>query len=114
MMEKEDSEIRRVDRASGGEELLKRRDFLIGLKKWSKIVIGGALISGAVAASEASAASAWANGGGAWANRLLGGGAWVNGGNAWGNHVGGGGSWGNGGGGSWANRRGVGGWVNAK
>ena len=113
MMEKEDSEIRRVDRASGGEELLKRRDFLIGLKKWSKIVIGGALISGALAASEASA-GAWANGGGAWANRLLGGGAWVNGGNAWGNHVGGGGSWGNGGGGSWANRRGVGGWVNAK
>ena len=112
-MKKDDSEIRRVDRASEGEELLKRRDFLIGLKKWSKIVIGGALISGALAAQEASA-GAWVNGGHAWVNRLLGGGAWVNGGTAWGNHVGGGGSWGNGGGGSWANRRGAGAWVNAK
>jgi hypothetical protein len=87
MMKEDDCEIRKVDRASEGEELLKRRDFLIGLKKWSKIVIGGALISGALAAREASA--------GAWVNRWLGGGAWVNGGSAWvnGRGVGGGGSW---------------------
>ena len=30
------------------EELMDRRGFLLGLKKWSKIVIGGALLGGAL------------------------------------------------------------------
>ena len=113
------------------EELVSRRDFLVGLGKWSKIVIGLALLGGTLALPENDAAArgfAWGNrggggswgnrGGGGWANRY-GGGGWGNiGGGGWGNRGGGGwgnrggGGWGNRGGGSWANRRGGGGWVN--
>jgi hypothetical protein len=99
-------------------ELQSRRDFLIGLKKWSAVVIGGAVL-GALLAQDEARAGAWVNhrggyGGGAWANR---GGAWINGGGAWVNNaIVGGGSWvnGAGGGGAWVNRRGYGGgaWVN--
>lgn len=102
-MKDNDSEIRIEDNSPDDEELLNRRDFLVGLKKWSKIVIGGALLSGALSVPKASA--------GAWINRWGGGGAWGNGGGHWHNH---GGSWGNGGGGSWANRHGGGGWVNRR
>jgi len=118
MMKDNDSEIRREDNAPDGEELLNRRDFLIGLKKWSKIVIGAALLSGALTAPEASA--------GGWINRRGGGGGWINGGGTWGNGGGGtawgnsgstwsdgGGSWGNRGG-SWVNRHGGGAWVNRR
>jgi hypothetical protein len=71
-----------------------RRDFLLGLGRWSKVVIGAAVFGGlAVPGADARA--------GAWVNRrggvVRGGGAWVNG---------------SGGGGSWVNRRGVGGWIN--
>jgi hypothetical protein len=71
-----------------------RRDFLLGLGRWSKVVIGAAVLGGlAVPGNDARA--------GAWVNRrggvVRGGGAWVNG---------------VGGGGSWVNRRGVGGWIN--
>lgn len=118
MMKDNDSEMRREEKAPEGEELLQRRDFLIGLKKWSKIVVGGALLSGALTGPEESA--------GAWVNRWGGGGSWGNGGSNWGNGGGGwgnrGGSWGNSGGwnngGGWSNRggnwgnRGGGGWVN--
>jgi len=84
-------------------ELLTRRDFMVGLKKWSKVVIGGAI--GAVALGQIENASA------GWINRRGGGGSWGNGGGGWGNH--GGGSWTNGSGGGWANRRGgIGGWIN--
>jgi hypothetical protein len=69
------------------EELMGRRVFFLGLKKWSKIVIGGALLVSAGlnagAEKEAEARGAWANrvgGGGAWANR---GATWANGGAAW-------------------------------
>jgi hypothetical protein len=99
------------------EELVSRRDFLVGLGKWSKIVIGLALLGGTVAIPENDAAAGafawnnggggvgWANrGGGGWANRY-GGGGWANGGGSWGNRVGGGG---------WANRRGGGGWLNRR
>jgi len=87
-MMKKDLEIKQENNARHEEEMLNRRDFLVGLRKWSLAVIGGALFSGALAAPEAS--------GGAWVNR-------------WG-----GGSWGNGGRGSWANRYGGGGWINRR
>jgi hypothetical protein len=85
------------------QALLDRRGFLLGLKKWSKIVIGGALVGGALLdPGREREAAAWVNrgGGAAWANRAGGGGA------AWANHAGGGGSaWANrGGGAAWANR----------
>ena len=89
------------------EDLVSRRDFLVGLGKWSKIVIGLALLGGTLTIPEndAAAQSTWANrvGGGGWANRR-GGGGWANrGGSRWIN-----------GGRSWANRRGGGGWLNVR
>jgi rSAM-associated Gly-rich repeat protein len=94
---------------SNEEALMDRRGFLLGLKKWSKIVIGGALLGSALlnAGAERDAEAA------GWANRGGGGGrAWVNGGGgggAWANRVGGGGAWANRGAG-WINRGGS--WVN--
>jgi hypothetical protein len=100
--------------------LLSRRDFLSGLKKWSKVVIAAA--AGVAVGRKASAGAwvnrrgpgyGWGNGGVVWGN---GGTVWGNGGGSWGNRGGSwanrGGSWGNGGGGSWVNRHGGGGWVN--
>ncbi len=87
------------------EGLLDRRDFLVGLKKWSKVVIGGVLIGAGLLGTDKEAA-AWVNGGAGWVNRYGGGGAWVNhavGGGAWANRAGGGGAWANRGG-SWVNR----------
>jgi hypothetical protein len=82
------------------DALLSRREFLAGLKKWSKVVIASAI--GISVASKADA--------GAWVNRYGGGGSWVNsGGGGWYNR---GGSWLNGGGGGWINRYGGGGWIN--
>ena len=102
------------------EELMDRRGFLLGLGKWSMVVIGSVLLGDALSGAEreASAAGAWANrvGGGGWANRVGGGGAVVTPGGAWANRVVGGGAWANGGG-AWVNRGGVwanrgGAWVN--
>lgn len=101
------------------QELMDRRGFFSVLKKWSKIVIGGAILGSALlepgTQKEADAAR-WINGryrgGGAWANRIGGGGAWANragGGGAWANRRGGGGAWVNRGAG-WINRGG--GWIN--
>jgi hypothetical protein len=76
------------------EQQQRRRDFLLGLGRWSKAAIAVALLGGLAARqSDAQAAS--------WVNRRGGvrGGAWVNGG---------------GGGGSWVNRRGGGGWINRR
>jgi hypothetical protein len=92
------------------EDLVSRRDFLVGLGKWSQIVIGLALLGGTIAipGNDAAARTSWANriGGGSWANRR-GGGGWANrrGGGGWANRRGGGG---------WANRRGGGGWLNVR
>lgn len=124
------------------EQRLTHSDYLAGLGKWSKIVIGAALVGGALLAfgRDADASgfasvgdpqlvpsqdaliqlAAWANraGGGStgWANRYGGGGAWANhGGSAgWVNRYGGGGAWANhGGSAGWVNRYGGGGaWVN--
>lgn len=102
------------------EAIASRRDFLVGLGKWSAVVIGAALFGATAGPTDVKAnwvnrrGGAWVNGGG-WVNR--GGGAWVNGGRAWVNRgggawVNGGGGWVNRGGGSWVNRRGGGGWIN--
>ena len=124
--DKKANDYQQID--TGDDGLLDRRDFLDGLGKWSKIVIGVAVFGGALlsADEEAEARSAWANrggggGGGGWANRGGGGGGWANGGGGggWVNRSGGGAGWINGGGGSagwinrgaaWANRGGS--WVN--
>lgn len=68
-------------------ELLRRRDFLKSLKKWSLAVIGGVVLGATLPGSETEAG--WLN------NR--GGGGWINGG-----------------GGGWLNGRGGGGWLNAR
>lgn len=73
-----------------------RREFLVGLGRWSKIVVGAALFGGfAARVKNVEAGAAWVN------NRGYGGGGWVN------NRYGGGGAWVNnrGGGGAWVNRR---------
>jgi hypothetical protein len=123
MKDESTKELPEPERAS---ELMRRRDFLVGLGTWSAAVIGGILALTGV--ETASAQGAWVNrrgagggggwvngagGGGGWVNRS--GGGWVNGGGAWANRAGGGGGWvnGGGGGGGWVNRRGAGGaWVN--
>jgi hypothetical protein len=108
------------DRRQGKrEDELTRRQFLQTAKKWSKIVIAGALAGTALAApEEAQAAGSWINsrGGGGWYNRYAGGG-WYNryAGGGWFNAYGGGwlytfpGAWVNHYGG-WVNRRGS--WLN--
>jgi hypothetical protein len=85
--------------STGDEERQSRRDFLVGLGRWSKIVIGAAVFGG-LAASESDAQA------GAWINNRGGGGGWINGG---------GGGWiNNRGGGGWINNRGGGGWINRR
>jgi len=97
-MEEDKKAIDSQEVDSGEEKLLNRRDFLDGLGKWSKIVIGAAVFGGALlsADEEAEARGAWANGGGRGGGGR-GGGAWANGGGrgggAWANGGGGGGGW---------------------
>lgn len=78
------------------EEQRRRRDFLLGLGRWSKVVIGAAILGGLASHGTQVQAGSWVNRRGGWIN---GGGGWING---------------SGGGGSWANRRGVGGWINGR
>ena len=92
---KEDVKPKSNEDALHDDDLKSRRDFLVGLKKWSKIVIGGILVGGALVGPDREAEAGWINrrgGGGGWVNR--------------------GGSWVNRGGGGWVNRRGGGGWAN--
>ena len=95
----DDSESEQREEAAREERLTSRRDFLRGLRKWSAVVIGGAVL-GHLAAPEARAG--WINRRGGWVNGAGGGCSWVNRG---------GGSWVNRGGGGWVNNRG-GSWVN--
>jgi hypothetical protein len=103
----EDPRVEPSEETGAEPELLSRREYLIGLRKWSAAVIGGALLGTVLAQNEARA--------GAWVNRR---GGWINGGGGWVNAVGGGGgAWVNGsggGGGAWVNGRGYGGagWIN--
>ena len=57
-----------------------RREFLRGLKKWSKSVLVGIVAGATVKTTEAG--GAWVNrrgvGGGGWANAAHGGGGWIN------------------------------------
>lgn len=84
------------DPASAEAQRQGRRDFLLGLGRWSKVAIGVALFGGLAAPESDAVAGAWVNRRGGWIN---GGGGWINGG--------GGGGWlnGRGGGGGWINRR---------
>ena len=112
---KNDETIQEHQPASEEHDLVSRREYLLSLKKWSKVVIGGVLFGGILAGTSQNAdaagwansrggSAAWGNGGrGAWVNNR---GGWGNGGGSWGNRSGG---WGNGGG-SWGNRGA--GWAN--
>ena len=87
------------------KEVLRRRLFLQGMRKWSGAAIAAAVFGGTWFAFSPKADA------GAWINRRGGyGGGWING------RGGGGGGWINGGGGGgWVNRRyygGGGAWVN--
>ena len=90
------------------EELISRREYLISLKKWSKAVIGGVLLSGMAGGC----ATGWINSSGGWGN------GWRNYATPWRNYSGGwrnsSGGWRNRGGGGWINRSsgGGGGWIN--
>lgn len=81
-MNKTEDILKDID-ASEDQELLCRREFFIGLKKWSQIVIGGTVmgVTGASALSMNGCAknrsTAWANGGGGSAARG-GNKSWVN------------------------------------
>jgi hypothetical protein len=109
-------ESRPDDEARSGQEpeLVRRRQFLQGLGRWSGAAIAAVLGSTWLADPPDTKAGGWVNrrgggGGGAWVNRGGGGGGWVN------RSGGGGGGWVNrwgGGGGAWVNRYGGGGWVN--
>jgi hypothetical protein len=94
--QKEQLEKVKIDRDES--ELKSRRDFLVGLGKWSKVIIGGAVF-GRLLTLDKQAQAAWVNRRGGWVNgRGSGGGGWANAR----------------GGGGWANRRGGGGWVNRR
>ena len=92
----EETKVERGSDTDTSEEqaLQERRGFLLGLGKWSRAVIVGALAGGALLTDKPARAG--------WINRRGGRGAgWVNGsgGGAWANRRGGG--WG----GSWINKR---------
>jgi len=78
-MEDENHVQQRADTAEEVESL-RRRDFLKSLKKWSPIVIGGAVLGALLPSSKAEAGWINARGGGGvgWVNRGGGGGSWIN------------------------------------
>ena len=73
----DDSDSGQGEESAREERQIGRRDFLRGLKKWSAVVIGGAVL-GHLAAPEAR--GGWVNrgGGGGWVNGRGGGGSWIN------------------------------------
>ena len=124
------------DELAEEQQLISRREYLLSLKKWSKVVIGAVVFGTAATrgAKDAGAAAwinnrgnwgnGWKNGGGGsvWVNNRGGSGLWSNGSGGWGN---GSGSWRNGSGGwndrggSWRNNSGGwndrgGSWVNRR
>lgn len=130
-MDNKDEKPNQNDAADDEQALLSRRDFLIGLTKWSKAVIAGALLGGLVTHPDRKAeAASWINrrggyrggwydgGGGGWYNRggswYDGRGGWNDGRGGWYNRPRGGTGWINTGGGGWVNRRGGLGWINRR
>jgi hypothetical protein len=87
-------------------ELGERRNFLVGLGKWSKAVIGGVLLGGLLAPGRDAEAVGWMN-------RDKGKGSWVNFPGGWGGGWGWGPGWYNRRPGGWYNRR-PGGWFNRR
>jgi len=110
------------------QHTMSRREYLLSLKKWSKVVIGSVLL-GSSSSTMLSGCAAWSDSGGGWLNSGWtnyrggtwgnSGGGWLNSGSGWSNHGGGGGGWvnsrGGGRGGGWSNSGGGGraGWVNS-
>ena len=125
-MDKKENKPSQNDATDDEQALLSRRDFLISLTKWSKVVIAGALLGGLLAHPDRKAeAGSWINRrggyrggwydgrGGGWYNR---GGSWYDGrgGGGWYNRPRGGTGWINTGRGGWVNRRGGLGWINRR
>jgi hypothetical protein len=92
-----DDDARQTDIApdeTAEQALQSRRDFLIGLGKWSRVVVTGAVLGAGVVITDKPAQAGWLN------RRGYGGAGWVN----------------NRGGGGWWNARGGGGmgWLNGR
>jgi len=84
-MEEKSKTIDAQEMDRGEEALLNRRDFLDGLGKWSKVVIGATVFGGALLSADHEA-EAWVNRGGGsagWANRGGGSAGWANRGGSW-------------------------------
>jgi hypothetical protein len=88
--DKKHEEAEVINEENDENEVLNRRDFLVGLKKWSKAVVGGTIVAATMANAKKAGAwrppipplPRWLNGGGIWKN---GGVVWANGGHRWGN-----------------------------
>ncbi len=79
VMSDKQSESLRGDLASADLEARDRREFLLSLGKWSKVVIGGVLLGGALVPDQDAKAWGGGPGGGAglWYNSGAGWGGWV-------------------------------------
>lgn len=92
----DDKELEQDEKVVDKQKLVSRRDFLVGLRKWSAAVIGVTIVGGVLLPEETrgqwiNRRATWVNGGGGgWINR---GGTWVNRGSAWANRAGGGAAW---------------------
>ncbi|MCB1806682.1 MAG: hypothetical protein KDJ99_16485 [Candidatus Competibacteraceae bacterium] len=86
------NDAEQVPADSEEQAIQNRREFLIGLGKWSRAVIAGAVVGAGAMAVQKPAQAGWLN------RRGGGGGGWINGGGSWANRRGG---WG----GSWINAR---------
>ncbi len=78
-MSDKQSEFLPGDLAAADIKVRERREFLLSLGKWSKVVIGGVLLGGALIPSQD--AKAWSSGPGGGA------GVWYNSGRGWGGWV---------------------------
>jgi hypothetical protein len=100
-----DLKMEKPEDSAEEQNLVTRRDFLAGLRKWSAAVIGVAVAGAVLLPGETT--SGWVNSRGGWING--GGGGWINRRTTWVNGSGGGTGWVNragGGGTAWVNRRG--------
>jgi hypothetical protein len=98
------SEQNKAENSCSEKTRLTRRDFLIGLQKWSKIVIASVVLGGALGTEETEKGKTdtWVNRRGSWGNNRwsnASGQGWYNSGERWYNGAG----WYNGGS-NWENR----------